>query len=1312
MAKFRTRVKGANKVKKWAKGHSSDSNPSTYKYRENAKSRFFQPLPVGPSKESNLTMKAVELFNQSSSSKSRDDEMDEDQVSFGGTTTTCKTFDTFASDWSACSNQSFSRLITKFRADSATHKDMLAVLAAVTEVIKQNGGTESSTEYFGALLTALMSEDYNDDQVTAIVNLLAMGIKSVPKAVLQSKFSESSSILMNLLNKYSSTERGSLLRSILGCLSVLLRAQDAQTWSDSSTLQVLRAILAFVSFSKPKIRKAAQHSICAIVQQSEGTHAGHAEIASHCTQLVETVCTSGGVTTTLHILSLLKDIIHSFPKKHLKTCCEAILKIMTLNNVLITSCSMQALNGLFLKASSDQLPSQLAAKLVNALYDYQPPPTDSQPIQAWVTLMQQAHVNLAKSDLRLCTLNLPRLYKTLTDFYLSDRMDTSASVTLALQTVTSECLPLVASSLQSSSLNSQISEIIDIHHSLLSYQYFKSFNLVLHLITALFKALGEHYQSLLVPIVKTLAEFRESNQALFPNDIDNAVGAAIRSLGPEVIIKALPLLINDPSHEFKRSWILPLLKENVKKSTLKCFIDSFLPLTTICKNESNKYKSMNNQIKALSFDLLQSQIWALLPSFADQPKDITATFPSIAKALGGVLNARSDLRLIVLSCLRLLIGFSIDGNNEEDKNTLARFSKNFLPILFNIFTTQVTRSDEEGVRLASLETIKVYLKLAQPDLCEDLFQRALSKFNSEEADRFMKECSLDLLRALTPFQSLANIQQLYNLIVSHINQSLMQKKYYKLLQEILTAESESCKNFVDLHVEEIKAVVLQSFSTANPSSKGARLRCIAQLLNRPENSLSLVDAILPEAILSLKDINGKTKETAHKILATLFQKLPVEEIVTPLLGGLMGTTSMISCSILALASMVYHCKNNLSPEIEQKILHNIGVLALSTTREVVSATMSFIKVYVTSQPREKVGMFVPQIIRIFSAMDEDCKKNNRNRTRDILARLIRWYGAEMVLPLIPPSDEVLTIRAKNLAKIHGRKQRKRASERASQVTGQTGVTTFSVANHHKTIEEILAESDDDLDVEEEVPTDKRKSKKSKTWITEGGDDIIDFTDSRLASRNITGTKPIPRAEGSEGFKTKTTKMDFTTAPDGRLIILGDDNNDGSDDEAPIKKKKKSVLPGVNIPSQDSDSDDFSDEEDDWMTTGGETAITNKKRARSISSAGSSAPFSKYQAGGKGIHRPIAQGVRKQNKKVAKNPYSQTGEEYQSKKARGDIKRKGKPDPFAYLPLRRDALNKRKRMKAIGNLKNVLNAAKKGAVIGTKKKMSKNIKMKK
>lgn len=77
-------------------------------------------------------------------------QMDEDDES--SVASSYKTMQSFASEWSECSNMSFNRFLKVFRSDSALHKNMLAILAAITEVIKQNGGTETPTEYFCALV--------------------------------------------------------------------------------------------------------------------------------------------------------------------------------------------------------------------------------------------------------------------------------------------------------------------------------------------------------------------------------------------------------------------------------------------------------------------------------------------------------------------------------------------------------------------------------------------------------------------------------------------------------------------------------------------------------------------------------------------------------------------------------------------------------------------------------------------------------------------------------------------------------------------------------------------------------------------------------------------------------------------------------------------------------------------------------------------------------------------------------------------------------------------------------------------------------
>lgn len=109
------------------------------------------------------------------------------------------------------------------------------------------------------------------------------------------------------------------------------------------------------------------------------------------------------------------------------------------------------------------------------------------------------------------------------------------------------------------------------------------------------------------------------------------------------------------------------------------------------------------------------------------------------------------------------------------------------------------------------------------------------------------------------------------------------------------------------------------------------------------------------------------------------------------------------------------------------------------------------------------------------------------------------------------------------------------------------------------------------------------------------------------------------------------------------------------------------------------------------------------------------PSFKYQAGGSGIHRPVAVAIKpsakravhkltaKQRAQQSKEKVKPTdyGVEYRSEKARGDVKRKGQPDPFAYVPLSRNALNKRKKAKMSGQFKGLVKAARKGASVGTK-----------
>ncbi|KAK3918716.1 RRP12-like protein [Frankliniella fusca] len=1345
MAKFRPRVKG--KGKRWQKGHSSSSNPETKKFRDAARSRFFQEN-LGT--DSKLTSDALRKHDAFMGTKPEKIDVDEEETEFCGSVAgkSFKTFQTFASDWSACSNVSFSNFLKRFTANSALHKEMLAVLAAITEVIKSNGGDETSTEYFAALMTTLGVTE-SEDSLGAVLTLLGMGIKSVPQSVLRKKFSEASKIFMDLLGRFADSENQVIMRSVLGCLSVLVRNQEAAVWKNSSTVQVLDSILAFTTHSKPKIRKAAQHAVCAILKSSSDSlkgdgHPAAPHVARFCVRSLEnSVGSVASQTTLLHTLYLVKETIATFPKQNLKTLCEMVLKVMTLNNVLVNSCGMQALHSLFVaRPSATILPAALNAQLISALYDYQPPVSDAQPTLAWLAVMQEAHVNLALQDLPLCCGHLPRLFTTVSQMWLSDKADVLSNTTHALSAVISDCLKLAAAPEVVKRHTSTLSKVFSVLQEGLKYQYHSAWKHVIYLLGCFFEHCGATCEPIILPCLTALGELQDSYQFTCVNEVDRALGKAVTAMGPKSVLTAIPLQVtgSEVNNQIKRSWLLPILRESIRNTQLGFFIEYFLPLATISWKKSKELETQGRKAESVIYELFQAQVWSLLPSFCNHPTDIKDSFKNIARVLGSAISDRKDLRLSVMSALRKLIICTQEAEaspkKEDDLKELSRYAKNYLPILFNLYTTKANGSEEEGHRLAAYETIKVYLSIADSSLQNDLFDRAFQKLKEEEVEKFVKECVMDLLRELVPYQGPDNIAILYNLIkegIADTKNSRYQKKSYRLLEVLCSSSSDICIAFQNEHLADVQKLLLKSLSSSATSSRGARLRCLIHLVRRlPAERANILKEIVPEAVLCVKDINERCRQSAFALLHELGLAMyrwneekqndnddedlceqnhtVIKDFLALILAGLAGSPQMTSATLLALADITHHFKSQFPDDLLQLLLENVCLLATSPTREIAGAAISYLKQFVYSFPTATVGPYVPAIMKAFVTMTDDCKRHLRRETQHMLDRMMRKYGCEAIERQVPLEDEIMLKRVRNLRKLHARKQRVREERLKNKLAvDDSDDEEFSVKARAKSIEEILAESDDELDLEKREAASKGTKKKSQTWIKEEPGDIMDLADTMAASK-ISASKPSSSSSNGVAFEKSSNKdknRGFKTAPDGRLIIADDDDDD-SDDEGNKKIKGSKRIPTIS----DSESDEGDDQENDGDAVSTKSGPTVKGRKRKLSastdarSTTTAGPSAKYQAGGSGIHRPTSKAMSVKSgasgktamtaKSSASNAY---GSEYRSKKAKGDVKKKGAPDPYAYVPLNRALLNKRKKLKQAGQFKGLVRAARKGAAAG-------------
>ena len=1170
-------------------------------------------------------------------------------------------------------------------------------------------------------MTTLDVAEASEDSLGATVCLLGMIIKRVQPSVLKLTFSTSAKSLLDLLGRHIESENSILVRSLIGCLGVLLRHQDAVVWSASSTLQIYDALLTFVVHPKSKIRKAAQHAICATLKGStlltEGEdppllHPVSSHTGKYCIKFIEENASDS--SPLLHMLNMMKEIFSVLPQSEVKSLSETLLKIMTLNNVLMTSCAMQCFHGLFSsRPRSVSLSSDLNARLIAALYDYQPSLNDTQPLSAWLNVMTQAHLNLARLEPVLCSGHLPRFFSTATQMWLSDRLEIVQAVTPSLASLLSQCLePALVQDPQTKSVAEKVVRTVETG---LGFQFIQAWKYVIYLSTTLIEVVGKNEPQYLSSLLKSLAGLRASPRFPYEAEVDYAIGKAVRISGPRFLLKCVPLSITgqEESYEFTNSWLLPILRENISHTELCFFIEYFLPLAQKCHARVPKCQQEQDRVGFRVFDLLQRQMWALLPGFCKYPTDISTSFKMIARLLGQVISDRADIRMDVMAALRQLI---IHSNEDENIRTeISRFAKNYLPLLFNLYTTKAASDEEESHRRSAYETIGYFLQIADPQLLHPLFDAAKSKLENVNAamaassssaggggddqvvsdeNKFVWESVLDLLRVLVVRQDSNRIEEFVQLCLPWImgGEAKAQKKAYRILEQILNSEVEVCANHVRHNVSRVVKLFTNSREAVKTTSRASRMRSLCRLatLLEPHKTAAngkFLKAAANEAVAGVREVGEKARSAAFALLVKVGQVYigwneNSQEALKDYMALLMkklegGGDAQVTAAVTSITCVVQEFAASCTEELINGVLDKVCHLLVTCTRDVVLACLGFIRMFVVTVHSQRLPFYLKTLMHNLSAMSDEHQRAYRVRTRDIFIRLMRKCGAEFVMKLVPAQDTILVKRLNNLRKIEARKKKVR-SERQDQDHDDYEDDDGALATRPKTMEHVLADSDDDDLDEQDSKEHSAKNKARKTWIQEG--DIVDLLDP-TAVQKVSATDPLAAATALETMKKKKSDTMFKMSSDGRMIIEddGSSSDDSTESDVGIRQAMDSLAVGKKrkaVPAEDNES------------------VVSE-------------PAFKYQAGGSGIHRPIdsdSKPVRKKltskmKSKMDKNTNSKPvdyGAEYRSSKAKGDVKRKGKPDPFAYVPLTKSVLNKRKKAKLSGQFNGLVRAVRKGA----------------
>ncbi|XP_065263804.1 RRP12-like protein isoform X3 [Emys orbicularis] len=1178
----RLRSGAARKLQRWRKGHSSDSNPESRRHRLAARSRFFSR----PAEKSDLTVDALKLHNELQSGSVHSEQagqgaqlcMEEDD----GAAVTEKSSRTFLSGLSDCTNLTFSKVQRFWESSSAAHREICAVLAAVTEVIRSQGGTESETEYFAAL-----------------------------------------------------------------------------------------------------VRKEAQHGVCSILKGSEflfgdtaPTHHPAAQsTARFCVQEIEKSGGTKEATTTLHVLTLLRDLLPCLPLAVVKTCCETLLRVMTLSHVLVTACAMQAFHSLFsAKPGLACLSAELNAQIITALYDYMPSENDLQPLLAWLAVMEKAHSNLARLQRDLCWGHLPRLFTAAVSCLLSPHPQVLAAATQTLKALLSECVaPHMAElgpvSASASGPASHVCRMFRAVEEGLTYRFHAAWASVLQVLRAFFEVCGKQCHPFMRKCLQSLCDLRHSPHFPHTSELDRAVGAAVASMGPEVLLQAVALEIDgtEETLDFPRSWLLPVIRDHVQGTRLSFFTSYFLPLAATLKSRAAELAQAGKSLESKIYDTLQWQIWTMLPGFCTRPTDVAASFKGLARTLGTAISERADLRLTVCQALRTLISKGCETDAERAE--VGRFAKNFLPILFNVYSQPGDAGGGAAHRRAVLDTIRTYLTITEQQMVCGFLEKASEKLTGPESTEFTRLSILDLIVAMAPYADEPSLGALYRTIQSSLQSKEhgVQKKAYRVLEEVCAAPRLPCQAFVRSHLDQLKRDLLGSLQSAASPAKRPRLKCLFHIVKQlTAEHEDFVVALVPEVILCTKEVSVGARKNAFLLLVEMgeaflrFGPTPqgaMQRFLLLVYAGLTGSVTMISCTLLALTRLLFQFKDHMGLAVAEQLLQNVCLLLGSRTRDVVKAALGFLKVALLLVDAQLLAKHAQTMLEAVGRLTDDMRRHFRMKLRNLFTKFIRKFGFDLVRGLLPAEYHKVLL---NIRKAEARSHKQRALKQAVAASEEEA----PAQPRGDSVEELLADSDSEQEEgERRGRREQRKQarQKSQAWLKEGeGDEPLNFLDPNVAQR-VLATKP-------GGGRARGASHDFKVSADGRLIIREGPEDEDDEGAKGVDEEMADLMQEVGIRSKKAQKRRFREEaEDEEPEDGTQTH---------------------YKAGGSGIHRRLGAGPA-------------LGADYKAKTGRGDVKKKGRLDPYAYIPLNRAKLNRRKKAKMQGQFKGLMKGAQRGAQTGRK-----------
>lgn len=532
-----------------------------------------------------------------------------------------------------------------------TNLQNAVVLSALEATIREQHAQPTPTAYFAALLALLgqsISQEsgiVNKELATAVVYLLDIVIPFTPQPLLRSKFYQ---ILIHLATPLTHKEaEAPLLKPAIGCLETLLVAQDSASWSLPPSQVGPRAAMALLLElavdPRPKVRKHAQDALKKVLQSPPPSPALDHPAADLCAQtslrrLSELALAAGKTKKSrghenagqhepalIHALQLIKAVAAAaggWPSKKIEPLCEVLLNISKSTNEYLTMATFEVFEIIFTGMADDFNSSKLP-RLLDAISELRPSQNDSQLLPPWIAIMSRGYEVWAQVDSQETFQKLPEIFDLVAGFLASSAHNIRVSASECLVSLLENCIP--NSALLSPSIYDEkvLEKLARLAIGLLSVNYQAAWVEVFTVLVSMFSSLSWKANPIMFDVVKTVGELRGNDSFAGKKEADEVLGSAVRVMGPEAVLKLLPLNLMKPkAGQPGRAWLLPILRDHVWAASLMHFRSEFVPLSEAMFQRVLDHGEAEKTMEIKIYETLVQQIWALLPGYCELTQDL------------------------------------------------------------------------------------------------------------------------------------------------------------------------------------------------------------------------------------------------------------------------------------------------------------------------------------------------------------------------------------------------------------------------------------------------------------------------------------------------------------------------------------------------------------------------------------------------------------------------------------------------------------------------------------------------------------------